>query len=133
MIDYINLQGLGVAIDQLQTLCLTKADGAAITNAIQALAAAVVFPEFDLTIPTAGWVSGVSGEYTVYLDVAAENVTAADSVAVAVSVASLDTAKSCGLCPMVETLAGALRFRAVSAPEANITGQYRILRGPAQT
>ena len=129
--DYISKQGLQAALDKLSTLCLTKAEGAAITGALEVLAAAVIFPAVNLSIPATGWQSGTVGGYTVYRDIAAE-VTAADSVDVALSTNGIDTAVSCGMCPTVETLDGYLRFRAISAPTATITGEYRIIRGAAQ-
>ncbi|HIT31694.1 MAG TPA: hypothetical protein IAC25_02505 [Candidatus Enterenecus stercoripullorum] len=130
-IDYINKQGLQAALDKLLTLCLTKSEGAAITGALEVLAAAVMFPAVNLSIPATGWQSGTVGRYTVYRDITAE-VTAADSVDVALSADGLDTAVSCGMCPTVETLDGYLRFRAIFAPVTTITGEYRIIRGAAQ-
>ncbi len=129
MKKYIDPAGLGEAINKLKSLCLTSADGEAIYNSLSTLAAAVVFPAVSISIPTSGWKSGTVGEFTAYIDVAAKNVTAADSVDVALSAGSFATTKACGLCPTVETMNGYLRFRAVSAPQSAMTGEYRIIRG----
>ena len=127
-VDYINKQGLSVAIEKLRTLCMTKADGAAIYDMIALLADAVVFPVVGITIPTTGWQESASGQYTVSLDIPAE-ITAGDGVDIVLSAEGLQAAQDCGLCPTVETLPGALRFRARSVPISSMTGEYRVLRG----
>ena len=131
--DYINKKGLQAAIDQLRALCMTKADGEAIYKVLSTLADAVVFPAVSISIPAAGWQSSAAGDFAVYIDVAAPDVTAADGVDVALSAGSIAAARTCGLCPTVETLGGYLRFRAVSAPKTEMTGEYRIIRGASQT
>lgn len=127
-IDYINKQGLSTALEKLRSLCMTIEDGEAIYNMIDLLAAAVVYPTISITIPVSGWVSGGAGEYNFYIDIAA-GITSVDSVDVVLSPVGLTAAKSCGLCPTVETLDGALRFRAVSLPLLEMPGEYRIIRG----
>lgn len=128
--DYINKQGLSVALGQLRALCMTKAEGTEILELLGMVADAIAFPEFQLTIPANGWQTGAAGEFAVFLDVAAE-VTAADGTDVVLTPESVSVAQSCGLSPTVETLDGYLRFRAVSAPDQSMTGIYRVLRGPA--
>lgn len=128
IIDYINKQGLSAAIEKLRTLCMTKADGVAIYEMIALLADAVVFPAVGITIPTTGWQASASGQYTVSLDIPAE-ITADDGVDIVLSAEGLQVANDCGLCPTVETLPGALRFLAISAPGSSMTGEYRVLRG----
>ncbi len=129
--DYVNKQGLSTALEKIRTLCLTKAEGAAIYSALATLADAVVYPPIAISIPATGWQTGQSGEYTVYRDISAD-VTGNDGVDVALDVASSAKAGECGLCPVVETLGGYMRFRAISVPTTNLTGEYRILRGPQE-
>lgn len=131
MPDYINKRGLSTAIDQLQALCLTKAEGVSIYDMLTVLADAVVYPQTSVTIPSSGWTQERLGDLQLYCDVAAE-VTSRDGVDVVLDAASLGAAQTCGLCPTVETYDGFMRFRAVSIPESEITGVYRILRGPGQ-
>lgn len=131
MLDYIDKEAMAFVVDFLRGLCMTKRDGEAVYNALSALAETVVFPAASLTIPSSGWKTGTDGAFAVYIDVSAAGVTAADSVTVTLSSQSIEAARACGLCPMVETLSGVLRFRALSAPKTSMTGQYRILRGPA--
>lgn len=95
------------------------------------LAEAVLFRPVSITIPATGWRAGASGPNTVYRDVSA-SITARDGCMVDLDAASLAVAQACGLSASVETRAGALRFRAVSAPTANMTGELRVLRGPAE-
>ena len=94
-----------------------------LNEAIQSVGGGGFLP---LTIPKEGWQSGAYGRYTVYFDVAAE-VSAEDSAEVILSVDGVEAAGACGMCPAVETISNALRFRAISAPEAIISGEYRII------
>ena len=131
-IKVLDQQGLAAVLEKLKSLCLTSEDGAAINAALSLLADATVFPATSITIPATGWESGAAGDYAYYKDVAASDVTAADGVDVVLTAASVSVAQSCGLCPTVETLEGVLRFRAASVPQTNLTGEYRILRGPQE-
>lgn len=130
-INYLDKDGLSTVLDQLHTLCLTTVEGIAIFELISALADAVVYPSTDITIPTSGWTEEQTGGLALYYDVEA-NITSADSVNVVLDVDAFAEAQACGLCPTVETYDGYMRFRAVSVPETEITGHYRILRGPQQ-
>ena len=99
MIDYINKQGLSTAIDKLKELCCSKGDAADILAVVQQLADIVESPETSITIPSSSWVSGISGDYKVYKDVAISGITATDGIEVILPPASLSVAKNCGLCP----------------------------------
>lgn len=129
MKKYLDDAGVKALEALLRSLCLTQKDGQAIYGVLEALADASEFPAAALSIPATGWKSSTSGPYKVYRDVSAASVTAADSVQVALAAGSMEAASACGLCPTVETLAGALRFRAVSAPKSALSGEYRILKG----
>ena len=127
-IDLVVYIGSDAAVD------LTIPSGIYVTQeqmaeALSTLAEATVFPSASITIPTSGWTAGTAGDYAYYIDIAAADITAADGVDVVLTAASISTAQACGLCPSVETRAGALRFRAVSIPGGSMTGEYRILRG----
>lgn len=132
MKKYVDNNGLSTVIDKLRELCLTQEDGAAINAALSLLADATTFPAADITIPTTGWSSGTSGGYAYYIDISAPDVTADDGVNVDLDAPSAEKAGECGLSPSVETIAGHLRFRSVTVPTSNLTGEYRILRGPQE-
>lgn len=84
----------------------------------------------DVTIPVTGWGTDASvEEYTKYYDLAISDVTANDRASVHIAPASLQTAKSCGICPTCETLAGKIRIRAAQVPSVAIAAQYWIEKG----
>lgn len=94
-----------------------------------------------VTIPTDGWsldesaddeseeATDETSEYPYYYDIAVEGVTANDQAGVTVLPASIAAATACGLCPANETLAGAIRMRAVSIPTEAISAEYWIEDG----
>ena len=129
MKKYLDDAGVKALEALLRSLCLTQKDGQAIYGVLEALADASEFPAAVLSIPAAGGNPSPPAPYRVYGDVPPAPVTAADSVQVALAAGSMAAASACGLCPTVETLAGALRFRAVSAPKSALSGEYRILKG----
>lgn len=79
----------------------------------------------DLTIPAEGWQEDTSGGVT--LDLPVEGVTETMTPVVTLSAAALETAGACELRETCETLPGALRFRAVSAPEADMAGELLLI------
>lgn len=82
----------------------------------------------SLTIPAAGWTADNAGQYKFRLDVAVEEVTPRMIPQVAVLPSGETTAADCGLCPVVETLDGAVRFRAVAPPGGSIPAALTLLR-----
>ena len=125
------------ALDQLKT-SMARAKGWASNQVAQvAQAAAEAMEEMDsvkadksegvaVVIPTTGW-SQDSGAYPYYYDIAADGVTAKDRADLAP--ASIQAAVACGMCPATETLAGVIRVRAAKAPEAEMRGEYRVMKG----
>lgn len=125
--------------DQLKT-SMARAKGWANDQAAQvAQAAAEDMEELDgvkadksegvaVTIPTTGWVQD-SGAYPWYYDIAADGVTAKDRADLVLAPASIAAAVACGMCPATETLAGKIRVRAVKTPEAEMRGEYRVMKG----
>lgn len=125
--------------DQLKT-SMARAKGWANDQAAQvAQAAAEAMEELDgvkadksegvaVTIPTTGWVQD-SGAYPWYYDIAADGVTAKDRADLVLAPASIAAAVACGMCPATETLAGKIRVRAVKTPEAEMRGEYRVMKG----
>lgn len=125
--------------DQLRT-SMARAKGWANDQAAQvAHAAAEAMEELDgvkadksegvaVTIPTIGWAQD-SGAYPWYYDIAADGVTAKDRADLALAPASIAAAVACGMCPATETLAGKIRVRAVKTPEAEMRGEYRVMKG----
>ena len=126
--------------DQLKT-SMARAKGWASNQAAQvAQAAAEAMEEMDgvkadksegvaVVIPATGW-SQDSGAYPYYYDIAADGVTAKDRADLALAPASIQAAAvACGMCPATETLAGKIRVRAVKTPEAEMRGEYRVMKG----
>lgn len=84
----------------------------------------------DVTIPAEGWKQDGSGSaYPVYYDVPAGTVTGKDRAAVVIAPENMAAAAGCGLCPTCESMEGAIRLRAMQAPETAITAQYWIDEG----
>lgn len=81
------------------------------------------------TISTTGWGSDSMADYPKYYDIAMAGVTANDRARVDVAPASAWTAARCGLCPGCETLAGKIRIRAASVPEASMDVDYKVEKG----
>lgn len=90
----------------------------------------------DITIPAAGWTwqeeSDEQGEedfdeYCYYVDVPVEGAAETQFPSVALHKAALETAKNAGLCPTVQTLAGALRFWAMDAPKADMAATVALV------
>ena len=79
----------------------------------------------DLTIPAEGWQEDTSGGVT--LDLPLEGVTETMTPVVTLSAAALETAGACVLRETCETLPGAIRFRAGSAPEADMAGELLLI------
>ena len=81
-----------------------------------------------VVIPTTGW-SQDSGVYPYYYDIPADGVTAKDRADLALAPASIAAAAACGVCPATETLAGVIRVRAAKTPEAEMSGEYWVMKG----
>ena len=129
------------ALDQLKT-SMARAKGWASNQVAQvAQAAAEAMEEMDavkadksegvaVTIPTTGWDETKPGDaYPYYYDIAADGVTAKDRADLALAPASIQAAVACGMCPATETLAGAIRVRAAKTPEAEMSGEYWVMKG----
>lgn len=84
--------------------------------------------ELEITIPAAGWTEEPLGEYCCTRDVPIEGVTAQMIPHVTVLPAGESMALTCGLCPSVETLDGAVRLHAMAAPSKDIPARLTILR-----
>ena len=85
----------------------------------------------DITIPHTGWTwqeenpdeqgAWDMDEYRYYVDVPVTEAAETQFPNVALHKAALETAKNAGLCPTVQTLAGALRFWAKRSPDEDIS------------
>lgn len=84
--------------------------------------------QLDIAITPAGWISDVLGRYNVRLDVAVAGVTAKLIPCLTISVEGEEEAASCGLCPVVETLDGTVRLRAVTPPGGEFSASLTLLR-----
>ena len=80
-------------------------------------------------IPAAGWSSDSSTSYPNYYDIPVTGVTAQDRAEITLQLDSLETAKTCGLCPTNETLVGKIRVRASSVPTSALNIEYWIEKG----
>ncbi len=76
--------------------------------------------QMDLTIPAAGWTRNGTGRYPFRRDVPVATATEAMIPSLTVLQAGEDAAIACGLCPRAQTLDGAVRVFAASAPTADI-------------
>ena len=83
-----------------------------------------------VTIPAAGWQCGESvAAYPAYYDIADKNVTAKDRASVMIAPESMSAAIACKMCPTCETVEGAIRIRAKSAPTTPISAEYWLEAG----
>jgi len=79
------------------------------------------------TLPVTGWIEDqneTTSPYVHYYDFAVQGLTTAYMAEGVIDRVSGAAARACGLCEEAETLAGAIRFRAVSVPASAITGTY---------
>lgn len=91
----------------------------------------------DITIPHTGWTwqeenpdeqgAWDMDEYRYYVDVPVTEAAETQFPNVALHKAALETAKNAGLCPTVQTLAGALRFWAMEAPKADMAATVALV------
>lgn len=81
----------------------------------------------SISIPTTGWTTSASGEYTVYRDVTASSMTANDLVILTPAEGSKAAAKKAGI--GCESMTGKLRIRARKTPTAAISATYHIIQG----
>lgn len=91
----------------------------------------------DITIPHTGWTwqeenPGEQGawdmdEYRYYVDVPVTEAAETQFPNVALHKAALETAKNAGLCPTVQTLAGALRFWAKRSPDEDMEATVALV------
>ena len=83
-----------------------------------------------VTIPTTGWQEDESvAAYPVYSDSVVDGVTANDRATVVIAPGSMAAAIACAMCPSCETVVGAIRIRAGSAPSTAISAEYWLDQG----
>ena len=104
----------------------------AAASAIRSLDAAKLDKPSNISasLPASGWTldaNDTSG-YPYYYDLADENVTASNIAHVNIAYTSQSTALECGLCASNNTLAGYIRFYAVTQPKSAIAINYWILK-----
>lgn len=95
---------------------------------LEVMAREFAIRHMDLTIPEDGWAADTLGKYRYRRDVAVEEATPRMIPQVTVLPAGEDAAIDCGLAPRAETLEGAVRFRAVAVPAADIPANLTLLR-----
>lgn len=91
----------------------------------------------DITIPHTGWTWQEENpdeqgewdmdEYRNYVDVPVEEATETQFPSVALHKSALEVAKNAGLCPTVQTLAGALRFWAKRSPDEDMEATIALV------
>lgn len=80
-------------------------------------------------ITPVGWNSDSNTIYPKYYDISITGVTELDRAHITIFPSSFNTAISCGLCPINETLSGKIRVRANSIPTTAIEAEYWIDKG----
>lgn len=85
----------------------------------------------SVTILVSGWTADTdnTSRYKYYYDIDALGVMPKDKVDITISLSSLKTAVSCGLCPVNETLEGKIRIRTINIPDSSIIAEYWIEYG----
>ena len=83
-----------------------------------------------MTIPATGWQDdeGMTA-YPSYYDIVDKSVTDKDRASVMIAPESMSVAIACNLCPTCETVTGAIRIRAKSAPTTPISAEYWLEAG----
>ena len=82
-----------------------------------------------ITIPVEGWQEDDSEEYPVYYDIPAAEATALDRASVTIAPSGMAAAIACGMCPTNQTVPGAIRIRAATAPAEEIPAEYWLEQG----
>ena len=84
----------------------------------------------SVTIPATGWQDdeGMTA-YPSYYDIVDKSVTDKDRASVMIAPESMSVAIACNLCPTCETVTGAIRIRAKSAPTTPISAEYWLEAG----
>lgn len=87
--------------------------------------------KMSVTIPVSGWTEDTDNTsvYKYYYDINALGVMPKDKADITISLSSLNTAVSCGLCPVNETLEGKIRIRTINIPDSSIIAEYWIEYG----
>lgn len=81
----------------------------------------------SVTIPATGWIDiGDGAPYPKYYDISADGVTASDRADITIAPGSLDVARTAGLCPTNDSLAGKIRIFAKRIPSGDISAVCRI-------
>lgn len=83
------------------------------------------------TLTTSSWstLANDPDGYTKYYDLAVTDLTPDDLPLVNIDLSSMEVAIRAELSPVCVSMNGAIRFKAMSVPESNITGQYWICAG----
>lgn len=128
-------EGIPAALTILMHIVVTDADALEFTLD-PTIDTATAFT-LTITIPKEGWETRTDpdeegagpgdGPYPYRVDVEAPAVTALHKPFGALMPESLGTAEACELCPTVETVGGALRFRAKKVPTADMTGEVLLV------
>lgn len=79
-----------------------------------------------VTIKADEWQKDSTEKYPAYYDIAAGGLSAKDRADVIFPLSSLSAAENCGVSSTVETLAGKIRLRAMTAPTGDLTAQIWI-------
>lgn len=81
------------------------------------------------TISVSGWNNDGATNYPYYYDIAITGVTAQDYATITPAPTSLETAQTCGLCSICESLENKIRVWAASVPTSDIQIEYWIEKG----
>ena len=110
----------------MQIMNNVKAVWTSSARADQAISAIIT----GITLPVSSWVEDdTGGTYGYRLDAAVEGVTEDHFPSVAIHQESMETAQNAEFSPVVQTLDGALRFRAKAVPAADILATAALFTG----
>lgn len=119
------VQSKNYVLGSIGNIAGTVADALEAIDAAKADKTAAV----PITIPVSGWASDNDANYPKYYDIPVTGVTAKDRAEITIARGSIDTAISCGLCPVNETIAGKIRIRSISVPGSAISAEYWLEKG----
>lgn len=116
--------GVAAALTVLMHIVMTNSD--ALTFTLDPTVDTASAVRADFTIPKEAWQS-TDGTYPYRADATCGEATAMHTPIAALDKTCLAAAGACELCPTVETVSGALRFWAMKAPDAELSGSVLLV------
>ena len=114
-----------VLSDELQ-VNISAPIGLATWDDLGRVAGSLAAVQLDITIPAEGWAQKGTDKYPYVLDILVDKATEAMIPSLTILEEGEDTAIACGLAPRVESIKGAVRVFALSAPEQPIPASLTL-------